>query len=134
MSRVDAVNVAVMKAQEPVESSSLAGSVAASDAFFPFRDGLDARGGGRRDRRRAARRIGARRGGDRRGRRARPGDGVHREAAFPALTVLGVLEALEVLEVLEVLKVLEAPATAPPRRLDASSPSGSCRIAPEVGR
>ncbi len=37
MSRVDAVNVAVMKALAP-----LAGSVAASDAFFPFRDGLDA--------------------------------------------------------------------------------------------
>jgi len=45
MSRVDAVKVAVMKAhstgsgQAPV---SLKGSVAASDAFFPFRDGLDA--------------------------------------------------------------------------------------------
>ena len=37
MSRVDAVQVAVMKA-----AGSLAGSVAASDAFFPFRDGLDA--------------------------------------------------------------------------------------------
>jgi len=37
MSRVDAVKVAVMKA-----SGALAGSVAASDAFFPFRDGLDA--------------------------------------------------------------------------------------------
>ena len=37
MSRVDAVNVAVMKALTP-----LAGSIAASDAFFPFRDGLDA--------------------------------------------------------------------------------------------
>ena len=37
MSRVDAVQVAVMKAV-----GSLAGSVAASDAFFPFRDGLDA--------------------------------------------------------------------------------------------
>jgi phosphoribosylaminoimidazolecarboxamide formyltransferase/IMP cyclohydrolase len=37
MSRVDAVNVAVMKA-----AGKLAGSVAASDAFFPFRDGLDA--------------------------------------------------------------------------------------------
>ena len=36
MSRVDAVNVAVMKA-----AGKLAGSVAASDAFFPFRDGLD---------------------------------------------------------------------------------------------
>jgi phosphoribosylaminoimidazolecarboxamide formyltransferase/IMP cyclohydrolase len=38
MSRVDAVNVAVMKAT----ADSLKGSVAASDAFFPFRDGLDA--------------------------------------------------------------------------------------------
>jgi phosphoribosylaminoimidazolecarboxamide formyltransferase/IMP cyclohydrolase len=40
MSRVDSVNVAVMKAQ--AAGRSLAGSVAASDAFFPFRDGLDA--------------------------------------------------------------------------------------------
>jgi len=38
MSRVDAVKVAVMKAAP----GSLANSVAASDAFFPFRDGLDA--------------------------------------------------------------------------------------------
>ena len=37
MSRVDAVKVAVMKA-----AAALKGSVAASDAFFPFRDGLDA--------------------------------------------------------------------------------------------
>ena len=37
MSRVDAVKVAVMKA-----TGALPGSVAASDAFFPFRDGLDA--------------------------------------------------------------------------------------------
>ncbi len=44
MSRVDAVNVAVMKAREEAKNPSrpLAGSVAASDAFFPFRDGLDA--------------------------------------------------------------------------------------------
>lgn len=60
MSRVDAVNVAVMKATQaaqahhtaPAGSSTpggggapdrpLHGSVAASDAFFPFRDGLDA--------------------------------------------------------------------------------------------
>ena len=41
MSRVDAVNVACMKAEE-VAQNLLAGSVAASDAFFPFRDGLDA--------------------------------------------------------------------------------------------
>jgi phosphoribosylaminoimidazolecarboxamide formyltransferase/IMP cyclohydrolase len=38
MSRVDAVNVARMKAG----ADALKGSVAASDAFFPFRDGLDA--------------------------------------------------------------------------------------------
>jgi phosphoribosylaminoimidazolecarboxamide formyltransferase / IMP cyclohydrolase len=38
MSRVDSVKVAVMKAP----AGSLKGSVVASDAFFPFRDGLDA--------------------------------------------------------------------------------------------
>jgi phosphoribosylaminoimidazolecarboxamide formyltransferase/IMP cyclohydrolase len=37
MSRVDAVKAAIMKAGD-----RLRGSVAASDAFFPFRDGLDA--------------------------------------------------------------------------------------------
>lgn len=41
MSRVDAVNVARMKAA-PFGAGFLTGSVAASDAFFPFRDGLDA--------------------------------------------------------------------------------------------
>jgi phosphoribosylaminoimidazolecarboxamide formyltransferase / IMP cyclohydrolase len=38
MSRVDAVQVATMKAGE----GALRGSAVASDAFFPFRDGLDA--------------------------------------------------------------------------------------------
>ncbi len=37
MSRVDSSKIAVMKAMSP-----LAGSVIASDAFFPFRDGVDA--------------------------------------------------------------------------------------------
>jgi phosphoribosylaminoimidazolecarboxamide formyltransferase/IMP cyclohydrolase len=41
MSRVDAVNVAIMKARARGEGV-LADSVAASDAYFPFRDGLDA--------------------------------------------------------------------------------------------
>jgi phosphoribosylaminoimidazolecarboxamide formyltransferase/IMP cyclohydrolase len=41
MSRVDAVNVARMKAAA-AGANTLRGSVAASDAFFPFRDGLDA--------------------------------------------------------------------------------------------
>ncbi len=36
MSRVDAVKISIMKAQVPT-----AGSVLASDAFFPFRDGID---------------------------------------------------------------------------------------------
>jgi phosphoribosylaminoimidazolecarboxamide formyltransferase/IMP cyclohydrolase len=40
MSRVDAVKVATLKAE--TSGVSLAASVAASDAFFPFRDGLDA--------------------------------------------------------------------------------------------
>lgn len=40
MSRVDASRIAVMKAQE--QQFELAGSVLASDAFFPFRDGVDA--------------------------------------------------------------------------------------------
>jgi phosphoribosylaminoimidazolecarboxamide formyltransferase/IMP cyclohydrolase len=40
MSRVDAVNVALLKAGSA--GRALSGSVAASDAYFPFRDGLDA--------------------------------------------------------------------------------------------
>jgi phosphoribosylaminoimidazolecarboxamide formyltransferase/IMP cyclohydrolase len=36
MSRVDSVKIAVLKAQQPLE-----GSVAASDAFFPFPDGVE---------------------------------------------------------------------------------------------
>ena len=44
MSRVDAVKVATMKAAgwAPSAARPLAGTVAASDAFFPFRDGVDA--------------------------------------------------------------------------------------------
>ena len=46
MSRVDAVKVATMKAAgwdaAAAAQKPLAGTVAASDAFFPFRDGLDA--------------------------------------------------------------------------------------------
>jgi phosphoribosylaminoimidazolecarboxamide formyltransferase/IMP cyclohydrolase len=36
MSRVDSVKIGAMRAQLPVK-----GSVLASDAFFPFRDGID---------------------------------------------------------------------------------------------
>jgi phosphoribosylaminoimidazolecarboxamide formyltransferase / IMP cyclohydrolase len=41
MSRVDAVQVARLKAQS-IGADALRGTVAASDAYFPFRDGLDA--------------------------------------------------------------------------------------------
>jgi phosphoribosylaminoimidazolecarboxamide formyltransferase/IMP cyclohydrolase len=40
MSRVDSSRIAVMKAQD--QGASLVGAVLASDAFFPFRDGVDA--------------------------------------------------------------------------------------------
>ncbi|HTM61046.1 MAG TPA: bifunctional phosphoribosylaminoimidazolecarboxamide formyltransferase/IMP cyclohydrolase, partial [Burkholderiales bacterium] len=40
MSRVDSVRIAALKAQ--AAKLSLSGSAVASDAFFPFRDGLDA--------------------------------------------------------------------------------------------
>jgi phosphoribosylaminoimidazolecarboxamide formyltransferase/IMP cyclohydrolase len=40
MSRVDSARIAAVKAQNA--GLALAGSVVASDAFFPFRDGLDA--------------------------------------------------------------------------------------------
>jgi phosphoribosylaminoimidazolecarboxamide formyltransferase/IMP cyclohydrolase len=40
MSRVDSSRIAVMKAQD--QGASLAGAALASDAFFPFRDGVDA--------------------------------------------------------------------------------------------
>ncbi|MFB6268218.1 MAG: bifunctional phosphoribosylaminoimidazolecarboxamide formyltransferase/IMP cyclohydrolase [Halodesulfurarchaeum sp.] len=41
VSRVDAVKLAAMKAEGDAEGKSAAGAVMASDAFFPFRDGLD---------------------------------------------------------------------------------------------
>ena len=83
MSRVDAAFLAVHKAT--TAGHATAGSALGSDAFFPFRDGVDQAaeagvraivqpGGSVRDRR-----------GDRRRRRARHRDGVHRGAALPAL-------------------------------------------------
>jgi phosphoribosylaminoimidazolecarboxamide formyltransferase/IMP cyclohydrolase len=41
MSRVDAVRVAAMKADEHAEGTSADGAVLASDAFFPFPDGVE---------------------------------------------------------------------------------------------
>ena len=87
MSRVDAVKTAVLKAGvSSTDGGALRGSVVASDAFFPFRDGLDAvvaagaSGGG------AAGRIDARRRSGCRRRRTRHRDGLHRPPAFQALT------------------------------------------------
>ncbi len=89
MSRVYSSRVAAMKAAD--ERPRVAGAVMASDAFFPFRDGLDVAAeygikaviqpGGSQARRRSHRRRG----------RARHGDGVHRHAALPALIRMKVL-------------------------------------------
>lgn len=47
MSRVDSVRIAVLKAEEAAKAAGLSlpptqGAVLASDAFFPFADGLEA--------------------------------------------------------------------------------------------
>ena len=84
MSRVDSVHMAVRKAGDRVR-----GAVLASDAFFPFRDNVDEAaaagvtaivqpGGSMRDA-----------DSHRRLRRARPGDGLHRRPALPALKPIG---------------------------------------------
>jgi phosphoribosylaminoimidazolecarboxamide formyltransferase / IMP cyclohydrolase len=83
MSRVYSSRVAAMKAAD--EKLTVAGAVMASDAFFPFRDGIDVAAeygiraviqpGG----------SGARRRSHRRRRRTRHRHGVHRHASLPAL-------------------------------------------------
>ena len=84
MSRVDASRIAVWKAAEA--GLSLKGSAVASDAFFPFADGLIAAAEAGATGRDSAGRFGARRRSDRRRRRAQDGDGLHRRPAFPALS------------------------------------------------
>jgi hypothetical protein len=74
MSRVDAAKFGAMKAVLPLK-----GCVAASDAFFPFPDGLEAGAAGRSDGGDPAGRLGARRGSDCRGRQAGRGHGLHRD-------------------------------------------------------
>ncbi len=86
MSRVDSARIASIKAQNA--GLSLAGSAVASDAFFPFRDGLDVVVRRRRDLRDPAGRLDARPGSDRCGRRAGRGDAVYRHAPFPPLSIL----------------------------------------------
>jgi hypothetical protein len=83
MSRVNSARIAAIKAEHA--GLEVRGAVMASDAFFPFRDGIDnaARPASRGH---PARRLDARRGGNRRRRRARHGHGVHRHAALPPLS------------------------------------------------
>ena len=80
MSRVDSVEIAISKAGERV-----GGSVLASDAFFPFEDSIHRAAAAGDCGRHPAGRLPPRRGGDRRLQPARPGDGLYRHAAFPAL-------------------------------------------------
>ena len=80
MSRVDSVQVGAMKAVLPLE-----GSVLASDAFFPFPDGIEARRQARHHRRHPARRLGQGRRRHRRRRPPRARHGLHRRPALPAL-------------------------------------------------
>ena len=67
MSRVDSAFLAVHKARQAGHDP--AGSVLASDGFFPFADGVEQAAGGRRDRHHPAGRLRARRG-SRRGRQS----------------------------------------------------------------
>ena len=80
MSRVDSVRLAIEKSR-----SSLAGSVLASDAYFPFADGPQLALDGGHDRDHPARRLGPRPRGRRGRRRRRRGDGVHLAPPLPAL-------------------------------------------------
>ena len=72
-SRIHSARIAAVKAGEA--KLPLAGSVMASDAFFPFRDGID-----------AAHEAGITAVIQPGGRRARHGDAVHRRPPLPALT------------------------------------------------
>ena len=85
MSRVVSAKIAALKAEEA--GLAVPGSVMASDAFFPFRDGIDAAAAAGIARGDPARRLDARRRSDRRRRRARHGDGVHRHAAISGTDV-----------------------------------------------
>ena len=80
MSRVDSVHMAVRKAGERVQ-----GVGAGVGRLLPVPRQRRRGGQGRRDGGGAAGRLDARRGLDRGLRRTRPGDGLHRRPAFPAL-------------------------------------------------
>ena len=87
--RVDSARIAAWKSEVAAKAAGLGerltqGSVVASDAFFPFADGLRLRS--RLERRQSySRRINPGRGGRGGGGCGRAGDGVHWDAALPAL-------------------------------------------------
>ena len=83
MSRVDSVRIAIDKAA--AAGLSLDGAVLASDAFFPFADGPQARDRRRRAGDHPAGRVAARPGGRRGLRRGRRGDGLHGPPPLPPL-------------------------------------------------
>ena len=90
MNRRDSSRIAAVKAAEAAQKHGWSeprtvGSAVASDAFFPFADGLLAAAKGRRDGGDPAGRLDPRRGGDRRGRRGGARDGVHRNAPLSPL-------------------------------------------------
>ena len=85
MSRVDSVHMAVAQGRRARRRARCW----RRDAFFPFRDNVDEAATAGRDGDRAAGRLDARRRLDRGLRRARPGDGLHRRAALPALSRCG---------------------------------------------
>ncbi len=82
VNRVDSARLAVARAGE----DRARGSVAASDAFFPFPDGLRGAARGRSSRGRPAGRLGPRRRGDRRSAGRRDHDVPHRHPALLPLT------------------------------------------------
>ncbi len=81
--RVEAGEIAAKKADGRAR-----GGACASDAFYPFPDGIEAAAGGRCRGDRAAGRSHARRAEHRARRRARRRDGVHGRTALPPLTAL----------------------------------------------
>ena len=84
MSRVDSVFLAVHKARQ--QGHDPAGSVLASDGFFPFADGVEEAAAAGRHRDHPARRLGARRRSDRGRQPARHRDGHDGPPPVPALT------------------------------------------------
>jgi hypothetical protein len=82
MSRVYSARIAGIKAADA--NLVVEGSVMASDAFFPFRDGIDAAAAGHQGGDPAGR-FDARCRSDRRRRRTWPGHGLHRRAPLPPL-------------------------------------------------